>query len=117
MNAEQLVKKLAAIATLNPAGYTVDANTLQPLSHGYCVAVAATQNSFGPEGLRKVVEYVQGHGNANAFGGWYDTESGLYYYDATVVCEDLGEAIEMARTNEQLAIFCLDTMKEIRIEY
>lgn len=117
MKIENIIKYLEVIATLNPAGYTVDANTLQPLSHGYCVAVAATQNSFGPEGLRKVVEYVQGHGNVNAFGGWYDSESGLYYYDATVVCEDLGEAVEMARTNKQLAIFCLDTMEEIRIEY
>lgn len=117
MKIENIIKHLEIISALNPAGYTVDANTLQPLSHGYCVAVAATQNSFGAEGLRRVVEYVRQHGNVNAFGGWYDSESGLYYYDATVVCETLGEAVEMARTNDQLAIYCLDTMEEIRIEY
>ena len=117
MITENLISELTTIAMMNPAGYTVDANTLQPLTHGYCVAVAATQNSFGAEGLRRVVEYVTQHGNVNAFGGWYDSESGLYYYDATVVCATLGEAIEMARTNEQLAIYCLDTCEEIRIDY
>ena len=117
MITENLIRELTTIAMLNPAGYTVDANTLQPLTHGYCVAVAATQNSFGAEGLRRVVEYVTQHGNVNAFGGWYDSESGLYHYDATVVCATLGEAVEMARTNEQLAIYCLDTCVEIRIDY
>lgn len=70
---------------------------MQPVTAGYAVAVADTQNSFGPEGLAKVVDYVAAHSGVNAFGGWYDNKSGMYYYDATIIVNDLQEAIEFAR--------------------
>ena len=69
-------------------------------SSGYCVALAATQDSHGPEGLARVIDLI---------------ESGLYYYDATVVVDNLADAIELGRLNGQIAIFCLDTMEEIRL--
>lgn len=83
---------------------------------GYCVALAATQNSHGPEGLARVIELIEsGTTRAEYVGGWLDQESGLYYYDATVVVDNLAEAIELGRLNGQIAIFCLDTMEEIRL--
>lgn len=106
---------LANIALVNPDGYTVDARTLQPVTSCYAVAVAATQNSFGPEGLARVIEYVQNHPEVNAFGGWYDSESGQYYYDATIIVDSLEKAIELGRANDQLAIFDLTNCKEIRL--
>lgn len=113
MNTKTLAIKLAVVAAANPAGYTVDARTLEPLTSGYAVAVAATQNSFGPEGLQRVIEYAGTH--KAAFGGWLDEKSGRYYYDAVVVCQDFTDAMELARVNGQIAFFDLDNKKEVRL--
>lgn len=119
---KNLVSCVAAIAALNPEGFTVNAATLQPVTTGYAVALKKTQNSFGNEGLAKVtnvIEKLKALGNLNgrtlAFGGWYDSESGLYYYDATVIFQDREEAIEAGRANEQIAIFDLANLEEIRL--
>lgn len=111
MTTTQLFTALTAIATTNTDGYTVNAKTLQPITTGYAVAVAATQNSFGPEGLAKVIQYVQDHSEVDAFGGWYNSEDGQYYYDATIIVPTKSEAIELARINKQLAFYCLDNGK------
>ena len=109
MNKKQLsiLLALATIATNNKDGFTVTAATLQPVTTGYAVAVAATQNSFGLEGLANVVKYVDEHPEINAFGGWYNSENKMYYFDATVIIEDLKTAIEIGRANKQIAIFDL----------
>ena len=122
MKKNLVIAKVAAIAALNPSGFTVDAATLQPVTAGYAVAMKQTQNSFGTEGLTKVantIEEIQASGNLNgrilAFGGWYDSESGLFYYDATVIYQDREKAIEAGRANEQIAIFDLSNLEEIRL--
>ena len=71
MNKKQasVLLALAAIATTNKEGFTVNAANLQPVATGYAVAVADTQNSFGFEGLANVVKYVSEHPEVNAFGG------------------------------------------------
>ena len=122
MKKNSVIAKVAAIAALNPSGFTVDAATLQPVTAGYAVAMKQTQNSFGTEGLAKVantIEEIQASGNLNgrilAFGGWYDSESGLFYYDATVIYQDREKAIEAGRANEQIAIFDLSNLEEIRL--
>lgn len=117
-----VIKKVAAIAALNPAGFTVNAANLQPVTSGFAVAMKQTQNSFGNEGLAKVanvIDELQASGNLNgralAFGGWYDSESGLFYYDATLIYQDREKAIEAGRANEQIAIFDLANLVEIRL--
>lgn len=116
MNKKQLsiLLALATIATNNKDGFTVNAATLQPVTTGYAVAVAATQNSFGLEGLANVVKYVDEHPEINAFGGWYNSENKMYYFDATVIIEDLKIAIEIGRANKQIAIF--DLVRGLPIE-
>lgn len=98
---------LATIAINNKEGFTVNAETLLPVTRGYAVAVADTQNSFGLEGLANVVKYVSEHPEINAFGGWYNSKNKMYYFDATVIVEDLQKALELGRANKQLAIFDL----------
>lgn len=122
MKKNLVISSVAAFAVLNPEGFTVNAANLQPVTTGYAVALKKTQNSFAAEGLAKVanvIEELQASGNLNrrtlAFGGWYDSESGLYYYDATVIFHDREEAIEAGRANEQIAIFDLANLEEIRL--
>lgn len=122
MKKNLVISSVAAIAALNPEGFTVNAANLQPVSNGFAVAMKQTQNSFGAEGLAKVanvIEELQASGNLAghtlSFGGWYDSESGLYYYDATVIFEDRAEAIEAGRANDQIAIFDLANLEEIRL--
>lgn len=98
---------LATIAINNKEGFTVNAETLQPVTRGYAVAVADTQDSFGLEGLANVVIYVSEHPEINAFGGWYNSKNNMYYFDATVIVEDLFAAIELGRMHKQIAIFDL----------
>lgn len=122
MKKNVVISSVAAIAAMSPEGFTVDAATLQPVTSGYAVALKCTQNSFGAEGLAKVanvIEELQASGNLNgrtlAFGGWHDSESGFYYYDATVIFQDRAEAIEAGRANDQIAIFDLANLEEIRL--
>lgn len=122
MKKNLVISSVAAIAAMSPEGFTVDAANLQPVTTGFAVAMKQTQNSFGAEGLAKVanvIEELQASGNLNgrtlAFGGWYDSESGFYYYDATIIFQDREEAIEAGRANEQIAIFDLANLEEIRL--
>ena len=117
MNKKQttVLAALAAIAINNKEGFTVSAKTLQPVTTGYAVAVDDTQNSFGVEGLANVVRYVSDHPEINAFGGWYNTENNIYYFDATIIVNDLTAAKELGRINNQIAIFDLAKLEEIRL--
>ena len=106
---------LATIAADNKEGFTVNAATLQPVKTGYAVAVADTQDSFGFSGLANVVKYVTEHPEVNAFGGWYNSDNNMFYFDATVIVDDLATAKELGRINKQIAIFDLANLKEIRL--
>lgn len=109
MNKKQtkVLISLAAIAMANKNGFTVNAANLQPVTSGYAVAVAATQNSFGLRGLANVVQYVYDHPDVTAYGGWYNITNNKFYFDAVIIVEDLETAKEMGRANKQLAIFDL----------
>lgn len=58
MKKDSVIAKVAAIAALNPSGFTVNAATLQPVTAGYAVAMKQTQNSFGAEGLKNIVSAI-----------------------------------------------------------
>lgn len=116
LSAANLTKALTKIAAANPDGFTVDATTLEPLTKGFAVSLEATQNSFGSEGLAKVIEYVTTHDGVNAYGGWLNSDNNQFYYDATVICSTRAEAEELAKTNHQIAFFDLENMEEIRVQ-
>lgn len=110
----KILVALAAIAIANKDGFTVNAANLQPVKSGYAVAVAETQNSFGLEGLANVIKYVSEHPEINAFGGWYNKENNMYYFDATVIVEDLAAALDLGRMHKQIAIY--DLINNLPIE-
>ena len=39
----------------------------------------------------------------------------MYYFDATVIVDDLEAAKELGRLNKQIAIFDLENLEEIRL--
>ena len=51
MKNSALFLALLEIATANPDGFTVNAQTLQPITKGYAVALADTQDSHDTAGL------------------------------------------------------------------
>ena len=106
---------LTSFAALNPDGFTINKETFEPITAGFSVAVAETQNSFNNEGAARVVAYAAKHKEINALGGWLNTENGKYYFDAVIVCENLQDALELAKANNQIAIFDLNTLTEIRL--
>lgn len=124
MKKNLIISSVAAIAAMNPEGYTVDAATLQPIKSGYAVSLAVTQDSFGAEGLVHVVDVIekmQNQGETSyfdglAFGGWYNAKNGRFYFDATVIVKDRTKAIELARVNGQLAIYDLNNLEQIRLD-
>ena len=115
MKASTKIAAIAAIAAVNPEGFTVYAKTLQSVTSGYAVAVKATQNSFGADGLVSVVEYAENNKDITAVGGWLDSETGAYYYDAVVIVKTEYEARAIAEREEQKAFFYLHEMKEYRL--
>ncbi len=115
LNKESLTKALTQIAADNPDGFTVNSSTLEPVQTGFAVSVEATQNSFGSEGLAKVIDYVTSHDDVTAYGGWLNSDNNLYYFDATVICSTRAEADSVARANHQIAYFDLEKMEEVRL--
>lgn len=99
-----MISKILKIAEENPNGFTIDLN-LKFISSGYAVASKETQNCFGVEGLKKVIEFAKKHNTY--IGGWL--EDGKYYFDASTIVQDKEEALRIGRENEQIAIFDFQT--------
>lgn len=108
---EKLVAQIKKIARKNPVGFTVLLPNLEHAKRGWVVALAETQDSFGDEGLRKVIEVAQR--KETAIGGW--KHEGKFYYDAVILLDDEEEAVRMGRENKQIAIFNIETGKYIKL--
>ena len=114
MKKQNLIVALMTIASANSYGFTVSAKNLQPITKGFAVAAKETQNSFGGAGLNKVIDFVQNN-KVDAYGGWIDEQTGLFYWDAVFIVDSLEAAKELGRKNGQIAIFDLNNLEEIRL--
>ncbi len=113
---EAITERVRNLSQFRPDGFTVDVRTMQMPTEGIAVAYAATQGCHSREGLVAVVKHALEH---NGYvGGWYDSESGLYYFDSTRLFpeEQHDEALQFARDNGQLAVYVLSTGEEIRLD-
>ena len=99
-----MITKILKIAKENPSGFTIDLE-LNFVSGGYAVANKETQDCFGVEGLKKVIEYAKKHNTY--IGGWL--EEGKFYFDASIVVQDKEEALRIGKENEQIAIYDFQT--------
>ena len=102
---EQLFKAIQAIAEANPDGFTVDLTTLKKVTKGISVAYLETQDSFGEEGLKRVLNHALMH--EKKVGGWFNEENGMF--------TNLEEAKQFGRENGQIAIFDIGQMRLIKL--
>jgi len=102
---KQLFEAIKAIAKENPDGFTVDLTTLKKVTGGISAAYLETQDSFGDEGLKRVIKHALEH--EKKVGGWQNDENEYFYYDSIRIFDDLEEALQFGRENKQLFIFDL----------
>ena len=113
---EVIAERVWNLSQFRPDGFTIDIRNMQQPTEGIAVSYAATQNCHSRESLTFVVKHALEHDGY--VGGWYDRESGLYYFDSTRLFPEshLEEAIQFARENGQTAIYVLSTGEEIRLD-
>lgn len=101
---EALIRRIKEIAAENELGFTITLPNCEFVTSGYVVALLDTQNSFGDEGLRRVIEMASD--TTGIMGGWND--EGLFYWDAVYIIHDRERAIELGKANEQIAIYHIE---------
>lgn len=99
-----LIEKLKQIAKENPTGFTVYLKDLTPVKSGWVVALKETQNSFGDDGLKRVIEVATA--KTGIVGGW--NEEGKLWWDAVQIFEGEEMATKAGIENEQIAIFHIE---------
>ena len=116
MYIDVLTEKIASYAKRNKDGFTLNIRTLQPVKSGFVVSYKATQNSFAKLELQSVISHALKHDGV--VGGWFNDKDGKYYFDSNKVFDinELEQAVEFGIKNEQLAIFDIDNMREIRLD-
>jgi hypothetical protein len=92
-------------------GFTYDLNTMVKVRSGIIVAHQTTQNCFGIMGFMKA--FIHARMNNQILGGWY--HQGRFYFDSCKIFSNREEAIKFGIENEQIAIFDLDNLEEIRL--
>ena len=110
---EQLFEAIQTMAKQNPDGFTVDLTTLKRVTKGISVAYMETQDSFGEEGLRRVLKHALEH--EKKVGGWLNEENDCFYFDSIRIFTDLEKAKQFGRENQQIAIFDLSHLRLIKL--
>ena len=110
---KNLKTEIEKSAKQNPYGFTVDLTTLKKVKKGFVSAYKETQDSFGSDGLEKVLKHAIEHGNTA--GGWLNDENGLFCYDSVKVFENENDCIEFGKENEQIAIFDIENLRVVKL--
>ena len=112
---EQLIERVWEYSQNNPEGFTLNLETFKAVKFGICVAYLDTQDSHDKESLRYVISHSLNH--EKKIGGWLNEDNEKFYFDSIKIFKnsELQEAIEFARQQEQIAIFDLTNLKEIKI--
>jgi hypothetical protein len=119
---QSLENRLLGFIRDNPDGFTVDPDTLEVPNKGFAVApVKEAEMVIKAKDLTldDVMQFAKNlkmmteiSGKKLYAGGW--ASEGIYYLDATMVIDDLNEALYVAEEGNQLAIFDLGEFNEIQ---
>lgn len=111
---------LLALLERPDGGWTIDPRTGDSVYGGYAVAIHPDCCAVLAEiTLGDVLEFLLRHADTLAlpgrvFGGWRDPADGRVYLDVSILVEDRGEALALAREYDQLAVFDFATGESIR---
>lgn len=99
----------------NPKGFTLNIETMEPVTSGISVAYQATQDSHSFESLELVINHALEHGKH--IGGW--SYEGKYYFDSVKVFPigQKEEAEAFGRSERQIAYYIIDLGEEEFINY
>ena len=100
----------------NNDGFTVDSN-LKPVKNGYAVSPYKGLEISGQVlSLSTVRKFLNKRPDNQALiGGWRDNTTGIYYLDYSHVTPSRREAVKIAKKHKQIAVYNLNTNKEIRV--
>jgi len=110
----ELKEKVRQIAEQHKIGFTVYLPSLEFANSGWVIVNVLTQSSFGEAGLTEVLKFAMQYNRL--LGGWFDDETGQYYYDAVILEPDKDKAIALMKMHNQKAIFNLETKEYIANE-
>jgi fructokinase len=108
-----MLNEILKIAESNPDGFTIKLPSLEPVENGIVAAYLETQDSFGNEGLTRVINHAMQHDKT--IGGWFNEENEQYYFDSVKVFESRDEAIKFGIANQQIAIYDLTNRELIKL--
>lgn len=116
MTINSLTSEILNFASKNKSGFTLDLTTLKPITSGFVVSYKETQNSFNALEVQGVIEHALK--NDKVIGGWFNEKNNKFYFDSNKVfsINELEEAIEFGKKNEQISIFNLDRGKPIWLD-
>ena len=102
-------------------GFTVDRNG-RDVESGYAVATQGNEAVYTMHITESdILEYIAIHKEelsrpTACLGGWVDTETNQVYLDVSDVYQNGWYASEVGHERDQIAIFDLDNMREIRLK-
>lgn len=102
-------------AEKNPYGFTLCLETMTLVRFGVSVAYKETQDSHTDEDLSKAIDHAMQ--NEKKVGGWLNEDNGKFYYDSVKVFKnaEMEKAKDFAKANEQIAIFDITNLIEIKL--
>ena len=101
-----ITEKVLDYAAKNKSGFSLNINTLQPVSSGYVVAYEETQDSHTAIEVQNVI--IHALMNNCVVGGWFNDKNKKFYFDSSKVFSNVRNAIDFAIKNNQLAIYDID---------
>lgn len=112
---------LARRAQAPSGGFTVDPRTGTDVSSGYAVAIHPELSrvvSPGGQVKQALKDYVHDNPEAfedptNKFGAWHDPDTDQVWLDVSTVVSDRGEAVELGKRHNQIAIWDIVAGQEI----
>ena len=117
---------LIAYVKENPDGFTVDPRSIQPITTGVAVApvksleIKVSPDELTEELIDQTVDNLKRMADAIDrdvyVGGWFNTEDGLFYLDASITVDTVDEALYIADAGNQEAVFNLETFEEVRTD-
>lgn len=110
-----MIDKKLIIKTLETFkdGFTLDLKTGEHIKKGFAVAIT---HNIPLNDIKTLFNTIKINSTLKkAVGGWVDSNTKAYYLDFVLITTTQEEALYLARVFNQIAIFDLKNLKEVRL--